>query len=306
MPSDRLLEVVAAVQARRLATRRGPGRSIEELDSLVRLELVLAVEEAFGVDFADEELVGIKTLDALDAAIERKRQAAAPSRAVDKPPAAKAESAPPASSPVASPWHAPVRALAPAMMRLAFGVRTRGAGQLPGRGAFLLCANHGSHLDSLALLTAVGPRRADLVFPAARDYFFSGRRLARIAARGLPLVPLEREGRVGALKQNLRELEACAARGRIVVLFPEGTRSRGGELQPFRDGIAFLAERLRTPVVPCWIEGTARALPRGAWWPRPGRVSVAFGAPLAAPVAGDENFTERVRAAMLALRADGR
>ena len=103
------------------------------------------------------------------------------------------------------------------------------------------------------------------------------------------------------MKQNLRHLAACHAAGRIVVFFPEGGRSPDGTLQPFKDGLAFFAEQLGLPVVPAWIAGTHRALPKGASFPRPGRLTVAFGEPLR-PGRGDTAIAETVRRRMLALR----
>ncbi|HVS51202.1 MAG TPA: 1-acyl-sn-glycerol-3-phosphate acyltransferase [Opitutaceae bacterium] len=309
MASERLCEIATAIRARNPRLARADGETLAAFDSLARLELVLAVEEAFAVEFADDELAGVTSLEQLDAILARKQREPRAAAATAKERAAHDDAAEPltrATDPIASPWHAPVRGVVPPLMRLGFRLRAMHADRLPATGAFLLCANHRSHLDSVALLAATGPRRRDLVFPAARDYFFSGRRLARVAARCLPLVPLEREGRVGALKRNLREIEACAARGRVIVLFPEGTRAAGDELQPFKDGLAFFAARLHVPIVPCWIEGTQRALPRGAYWPRPVRLRVAFGAPLAAPTEKEDAFVERVRAAMLALREESR
>ena len=280
--------------------------SLTDFDSIARLEFVLAVESAFGIEFAEEELEKITTLDAFDAAVAAKCPAG--------PPASFSSLTQPATFVVSdpesvalmplpdSPWHRPARALLLAWLRMWFRLRVTGVEHLPASGAFLIVANHTSHLDSLALLAAVGRRRGDLVFPAARDYFFSGRRLGGLAARMLPLLPFEREGHIGALKQNLRRLEACRATGHILVLFPEGTRSATGELQPFKDGLSFFGGRLRVPVVPCWIDGTFRALPRGAGWPRPGRLRVAFGLPV--PLAGDGGaaLAAAVRRAMFELR----
>src|SRR5690606_6249905 len=66
---------------------------------------------------------------------------------------------------------------------------------------------------------------------------------------------------------------------RIVVWFPEGRRSPGGELLPLQAGVGVLLERSRAPVLPVAITGAFEALPRGRAWPRLGRISVAFGEP---------------------------
>jgi 1-acyl-sn-glycerol-3-phosphate acyltransferase len=83
-----------------------------------------------------------------------------------------------------------------------------------------------------------------------------------------------------------------------VVFFPEGSRSDDGSLQPFKEGLSFFAEQLGLPVVPAWIGGTHALLPKGAGWPRPGRITVAVGPPLAP---ASPALAQTLRARMVAL-----
>src|SRR5271165_1865754 len=297
MASARLDEIAASVCAS-FPGRARPG-SLGAFDSIARLELILAVEQAYGIELEEEELAGIETLEALDALVEVKRAAQDAAPRVRPSAEPEAPRAPVRSLPR---FYRPARALLLWATRCLFRIRVSGREFIPSAGPCLLCANHSSHLDSLAILASVGPRRADLVFPAARDYFFGGRWLGAVGKRMLPLIPFERGGHLGALKENLRQLEACRDGGRVIVLFPEGSRSENGELGRFKDGLAFFAERLRLPVTPCWITGTFRALPRGAVCPRPGTLRVAFGPPVPWR-GGADGFSETVRRAMLALRA---
>jgi 1-acyl-sn-glycerol-3-phosphate acyltransferase len=78
------------------------------------------------------------------------------------------------------------------------------------------------------------------------------------------------------LKETLRRLR----RGGMVLLFPEGTRSCDGQLQPVKPGIAVLAAKAKVPVVPVGIAGAFEAWPRNQRFPRLGTIRVAFGAPL--------------------------
>ena len=65
-----------------------------------------------------------------------------------------------------------------------------------------------------------------------------------------------------------------------MLIFPEGVRSTTGDIKAFRGGIGMIASRLELPVVPVRLDGVDRVLPTGATMIRPGRVRVAFGAPL--------------------------
>lgn len=292
MHREKLRVILAGLAAGRPAGT--PEQWFAAADSISRLEALLAIEAAFHISLADEALARGRSFDDLVALV-----AAAPvASVVAETPAWLRPPLPPA--PVAR-WGRPCSAVLAAWMHTWFRLRVGGRAHLPASEAGLLCANHASHLDGPALLAAAGPARGRLVFAAAKDYFFARPRLSAWSARALPLIPWERGGDLAAMRGNLRQLAACRAAGRIVVFFPEGGRSPDGTLQPFKDGLAFLADELGLPVVPAWIGGTHRALPKGASFPRPGRLTVVFGESLR-PQRGDPAFAETVRRRMLALR----
>jgi 1-acyl-sn-glycerol-3-phosphate acyltransferase len=86
--------------------------------------------------------------------------------------------------------------------------------------------------------------------------------------------PVKREGSdPKALKTAARLLEE----GLALLAFPEGTRSRDGALGEGKPGIGMLAVLTQVPVIPTYVTGTLRALPRGGWWPRRSKVRVSFG-----------------------------
>jgi 1-acyl-sn-glycerol-3-phosphate acyltransferase len=132
----------------------------------------------------------------------------------------------------------------------------------------LLISNHLSYLDVFALGLLV-PRRLNYV---ARSTLFLPVLGALI--RSVGGFPIQREG-MGAsgLKETLRRLR----NGGIVVLFPEGTRSRNGDLGPIKPGIAALATRARVPIVPAGLAGTFEAWPRRRPWPWPYPIRVHYG-----------------------------
>jgi len=81
---------------------------------------------------------------------------------------------------------------------------------------------------------------------------------------------------VGAIRTILRLMKEEKA----LLIFPEGTRSPDGQLQPLENGLAWMAMKSLAPVVPVHISGTYTAFPRKAWFPRPCKVSIHIGEPI--------------------------
>jgi 1-acyl-sn-glycerol-3-phosphate acyltransferase len=147
-----------------------------------------------------------------------------------------------------------------------------GAERVPRDGALLLASNHSSLLDP-PLIGCVLPRELDYL---AKTELFRIPGLGGLIAR-LNAHPVDRSGSdSAALRLALRLLGA----GRAVLVFPEGTRGAEGRLGPAHAGAGMLAALSGAPVLPVYIQGSGRALPRGAAVPRPVRVTVRFGAPI--------------------------
>ncbi|MFJ9850064.1 lysophospholipid acyltransferase family protein [Streptomyces sp. NPDC101150] len=163
------------------------------------------------------------------------------------------------------------------VLTLTGGIDRRG--QLP-RGGCVVVANHSSHADTAALLAALDARHAPLI-GAAADYWFATAWRRRVCRRLAAGFPVRRTG--GGLDDLLGMADALRA-GRAVVLFPEGTRGRDGEVGDFRRGALLLAERAGVPVVPVGLAGTDRLLPKHGRIRRT-LVRVHIGAPLYGPVA---------------------
>jgi 1-acyl-sn-glycerol-3-phosphate acyltransferase len=147
-----------------------------------------------------------------------------------------------------------------------------GAHHVPTSGPVILAANHASFLDP-PLVGAALPRTISYL---ARENLFRFPVFGSLL-RAWDVVPVDRDGGSPAgLKAILNHLAA----GRAVVLFPEGTRTPDGQLQPARSGIGLLAIKSSAPVIPIRIRGTFEAYSRGMLIPRPRPVSVRFGTPL--------------------------
>ena len=146
---------------------------------------------------------------------------------------------------------------------------------------FVLCSNHCSHMDTPALMAAGGGSFGGYAMVAARDYFFSrGSRNQFQYRRFMFLVPVERAFSRAALRAMINGCRPHVQAGRNLIIYPEGTRSRTGEMAELRRGAALLALEWRLPVVPAHIEGTFYRLPKGRALPRPGPITVRFGSPL--------------------------
>lgn len=138
-------------------------------------------------------------------------------------------------------------------------------------GGALLVSNHVSHLDVFILGI---PLHRPLNYVARSTLFLP---LLGTFIRSVGGFPIQREG-MGAqgLKETLRRIK----KGGIVVLFPEGTRSRDGELGELKSGISVLASRARVAVVPAGIAGTFEAWPRSRAFPLPHPVRIHYGPPI--------------------------
>lgn len=156
-----------------------------------------------------------------------------------------------------------------------------GRQNIPREGAFALVANHSSHADTAVIYASLPRRvRSRVVAAAAEDYFFRGGPL-QISSRILfNAVPVSREARRGG-PDPLRHIVRALREGYGVLYYPEGTRSSDGSVGQFRAGIGrMVAEFPGLPVVPVWIEGATRVMPKGKTVPRPRRMKVRFGEPL--------------------------
>jgi 1-acyl-sn-glycerol-3-phosphate acyltransferase len=182
----------------------------------------------------------------------------------------------------------------------------RGRENLPTAAPFIMVANHASHLDVLALAGSCPSRLRDRIFPiAAGDTFFEKVLVVAFAAYALNALPLWRKHCDPADLQEMRKRltdEPCA-----YVLFPEGTRTRTGEMAMFKRGIGSLAAMTLVPVIPCYLQGAFEAFSYDKKFPRPRKLILTVGPALRFPMTANdkEGWTEiaaKVEAAVRALK----
>ncbi|HEX6489540.1 MAG TPA: lysophospholipid acyltransferase family protein [Candidatus Dormibacteraeota bacterium] len=164
----------------------------------------------------------------------------------------------------------------------------------------IFAPNHTSHADTPLLLQSMPDRvRERTVVAAAADYFYERPLLGRVLSLYLNTFPFARSGSAaGVLDASGRLLRA----GWNLLVYAEGTRTTDGRIGEFKPGIGHLAVANRTPVVPMFLRGTLRVMPKGTRLPLPAPVTIRIGRPLD-PARGDtsKDFTKRIEAAVRAL-----
>lgn len=148
--------------------------------------------------------------------------------------------------------------------------KIQGREHIPRQGGFILASNHVSYLDPLAVGAAC-PRKLSYM---AKEELFKNRFFAWVLPR-LGSIPLKRNvADFSAIREAMRRLE----KGSALVIFPEGGRQFENKPSVAEAGIGFFAAKLDVPVIPAFVSGTDKALPRRAKFIRPHRVLVSFGA----------------------------
>ncbi len=269
---DRLCRALSSVSGVNLESI-GPDTDLAldlNLDSLSRVELAMLLEEEIGVSVEDGDLAEVQTVGQLQALLDRSE-------------ASTSETVFPAW-----PLSTTMRVLRDVLQRLLLFPVHRVMCRsfiISGRSHLneltppvLLIANHSSHVDTPTVLRSLPPSlRHRVAVAAAADYFYHSRLLGFSVSLLLNTFPFSREG---AVRSSLEHCGDLVDAGWSVLIYPEGTRSPTGKLQPFRSGIGVLASQLHVPVVPISITGTYRILPKGKTWPRRGPVGVSFGKPI--------------------------
>lgn len=318
-PEDRaLLERPRARAVWDFLESRFPGRQLSldtspqldlGIDSLAWVGLGMEMESRLGLHLPESALSRVATLRDLLHEAERAGEAsgaAAPGDALSGLLSGKERWLAP-TGPVETALGRPLLAGVKVFARICFRLRAEGVERVPTEGPLIIAPNHASDLDPFMIGAALTyAHLRNLYWGADAGRAFAHPVLGRLA-RIVHLFPVDDRAPGASLDMATEVLK----RGRILVWFPEQWRSPDGSLQRFLPGIGLLVERTGAPVVPARIIGTFEAMPRTARAPKPGRVSVRFGAPVAAAdllAPGEEpdphkRVAARVRDAVAALPA---
>ncbi len=187
------------------------------------------------------------------------------------------------------------------------GISLHHGEHLPRSGPAIVVANHNSHLDALVLMTLFPLRYLARLRPvAAKDYFFGRRWFTWLAVNIFGVIPMQRRGVLARKNDPLAPCSAALRRGDILILYPEGTRGEPERLQNFKSGIFHLAKRHPdVPVVPVFLHGPGKSLPKGTVVPVPFICHVLVGHAMA--WTGDrKTFMDRLWSNMTDLAREGR
>ena len=183
-------------------------------------------------------------------------------------------------------------------MTLLLKARMFGLHNVPETGGVLLVCNHQSFLDPILAAMAVHRESSYM----ARDSLFRNRFFGRLID-SVNAFPVRRNtADLGAIKEAMRRLK----QGRVVLVFPEGTRSTDGHIGEMLPGLSAIARKTEVPIVPTLIDGVFQAWPRTRLLPGSGNVIVEYGRPITPrehASLSPEQLMELVRSRLIAMQA---
>ena len=281
------------------------------LTSLQRMELLARLESELGIALGENEFAALRTVAELEAATGEARAArrmqplavGADAPVADQKPRAKYETVDSRtftprwsrSFPVRWGRRATVDGLLMPLMRQMIHLRVEELENLyKAKPPLIFVANHLSHFDTACIVAALPYRWKRLLAPAmSQDYFRAyldpkGESCQERWKMGLQLYlavglfnayPLPQK--MGGTRRALRYSGELLGQGYCPLVFPEGWRSPDGKMAPFKPGIGLMAQQMKTPILPIRIAGTYEVLSVHDKWPKPGKVTVRFGPPVA-------------------------
>lgn len=146
---------------------------------------------------------------------------------------------------------------------------------------FILIANHNSHMDTMAIMSAIPSRYIHKVHPIAARDFFGGSLFKKILMRYLVNATLIQRDRDDPENDPIDSMDKMLKKSRSLILFPEGSRGVPGVMTKFKKGLGYLIQRNpEIKVIPVYLDNVYKILPRGKNLILPYNCSIKFGDPI--------------------------
>ena len=269
------------------------------LDSLARLELVVSIEKSFGITLP--ESFGSEIFTVKDAVLKIQEMLSAgpvPGGAQVRVSWSEILAQDPSdeikqtlkleSGPLCDIGRYAIKLLLNIMFKLYGRISVSGLENLPEKGPYIIASNHLSLVDGPSIMAAIPLRVGSQTFFLGTTEFFGGPVMSKIA-KVIQVIPVDMETR---LYRALQLSSYVLRQRKILCIFPEGSRSRDGNIKEFKKGVGIIAKELGVPLVPVAINGTYQMMASGKIFPRPARVSVSFGKQV---YPGEKDYGEIVR-----------
>ncbi|HHG75642.1 MAG TPA: long-chain fatty acid--CoA ligase, partial [Persephonella sp.] len=242
------------------------------LDSLEKVELLSFIENSFGVNLTEEDISKNPTVEELSKVIKTKKKKV--ERVETDWSKILKEKVSIDVSQNKKPLVLLKKVIKP-VFKIYFSLEVEGQENIPDP-PFIMAPNHQSLLDGFLLISAVPDKKLeDLYFLAEEIYFPEGIRKKIGKIFHVLTVNINKD-----LKGSLLKTASLLKEGKSVVIFPEGARTRDGNLLPFKKAFGILSKQLNIPVVPVVIKGAFEAFPIGSKLPKPHRIKIKFLKPI--------------------------
>lgn len=257
------------------------------LDSLGKVEFISFLESSFGMSFKEEDLVENPTVkDIVKLVMERKERIEVAEKGWRE---ILLE-----ANPYPLKDYATIFGIGRFILRLFLKLYNRleveGLENLP-KAPFILAPNHASYLDGFVLASSLPSHIAKITyFLGAEEYFRNP--ITSLFGKLAHVISVNLDSK---LRESLQKTAWVLRLKKVVVIFPEGARTRDGKLLPFRKGFAIISKELSVPVVPVAIKGTYESMSIYDKLPKPKKIKVIFGKPVYPENKSYEEIIEEVR-----------
>ena len=166
-------------------------------------------------------------------------------------------------------------------LKIFIGLKYVNEKTLKNKKQFILIANHNSHMDTMAIMSAIPSRYIHKVHPIAARDFFGGSLFKKILMRYLVNATLIQRDRDDPNNDPIDSMDKMLKKSRSLILFPEGSRGTPGVMAKFKKGLGYLIQRNpEINVIPVYLDNVYKTLPKGKNLILPYNCSIKFGDPI--------------------------